>query len=894
MQARGPDGRTGLTGHMNRATAEGKQRHEGRHETQEGVAAPADKPPAVEPVPRDHTCSIGHARLYLEARSGGSWPVADLERPRIRGMPAEREHLVALATDPAVAVGAPGGGEKGVLEGALQVDHVPDRSRPTRRNPRRSVRWSRERVGCAPPGTTADAAGPAGAGGVCRRRTPASECGNRGRVPTLTRTSDEKGGPGAEPAGERDLAVPPPARGQPGGLVGVGRRRRSRRRGGATCRCCSSVGYAACHWCHVMAHESFEDEATAAYLNEHFVSIKVDREERPDVDAVYMEATTAMTGHGGWPMTCVLDHDGDPFFAGTYFPDQPRHGQPAFRQVLEALVGRVGDRRDDVRRVARQPREHLGQASGAGRRARSTERGARRRRWRRWRGSSTATAAASAAPRSSRRRWCWSSCSGTPRGPATPTRCRCRTRPSRRWRAAASTTSSAAASRATPSTRGWVVPHFEKMLYDNAQLLGVYARWWRRPAARPSGSPARPPTSCSASCAPTEGGFASALDADTRGRRGHVLRLDARRSSSRCSARTTAPGRRRLFEVTEAGTFEHGASTLQLLADPERPGARLADVRPRRLLAARATRTRPARDDKVVAAWNGLAIAGAVPRPGCCSSEPTYVDAAVAAARLLRRVHTVDGRAAPGLARRRSWAGTPACSRTTAASRTASSRCSARPGTRSGCERARILLDDALERVPGRRRRLLRHRRRRRGAGRPAAGPLRQRQPVGPVRDWCTRWSTYAALTGSGRHRDAAEEALRHGAHAGRAGAPVRRLVAGRRRGEPDGPARGRGRRRRPATRTATPWPGRAAARPGGRRGGRAADGRPRRRPVPLLAGRGAGRRPRRGVRLPRDGLRAAGHRRRPTSTALLRGDLSAGSTSRSRRRRSGRRTPRS
>ena len=98
-----------------------------------------------------------------------------------------------------------------------------------------------------------------------------------------------------------------------------------------------SVGYAACHWCHVMAHESFEDEATAAYLNEHFVSIKVDREERPDVDAVYMQATVAMTGHGGWPMTCVLDHDGSPFFAGTYFPDQPRHGQPSFRQLLEAI-----------------------------------------------------------------------------------------------------------------------------------------------------------------------------------------------------------------------------------------------------------------------------------------------------------------------------------------------------------------------------------------------------------------------------------------------------------------------------------------------------------------------------------------------------------------------------
>src|SRR5690554_2768859 len=95
-----------------------------------------------------------------------------------------------------------------------------------------------------------------------------------------------------------------------------------------------SVGYAACHWCHVMAHESFEDEATAAYLNEHFVPIKVDREERPDVDAIYMEAVQAMTGHGGWPMTAFLTPEGRPFYAGTYYPLQPRHGLPSFRQVL--------------------------------------------------------------------------------------------------------------------------------------------------------------------------------------------------------------------------------------------------------------------------------------------------------------------------------------------------------------------------------------------------------------------------------------------------------------------------------------------------------------------------------------------------------------------------------
>src|SRR4051794_27826508 len=120
-----------------------------------------------------------------------------------------------------------------------------------------------------------------------------------------------------------------------------------------------SIGYAACHWCHVMAHESFEDDATATQLNADFVCVKVDREERPDVDAVYMEATVAMTGHGGWPMTVVLDHDGSPFFTGTYFPDRPRGGQPALRQVLTAVAEAWRDRPDDVRRAATSVREHL-------------------------------------------------------------------------------------------------------------------------------------------------------------------------------------------------------------------------------------------------------------------------------------------------------------------------------------------------------------------------------------------------------------------------------------------------------------------------------------------------------------------------------------------------------
>ncbi len=109
-----------------------------------------------------------------------------------------------------------------------------------------------------------------------------------------------------------------------------------------------SVGYAACHWCHVMAHESFEDVDTAADMNAQFVCIKVDREERPDVDAVYMDATQALTGHGGWPMTCFLTPDGDPFSCGTYYPNTPRHGMPSFRQVLDAVAKAWAQRRGEL------------------------------------------------------------------------------------------------------------------------------------------------------------------------------------------------------------------------------------------------------------------------------------------------------------------------------------------------------------------------------------------------------------------------------------------------------------------------------------------------------------------------------------------------------------------
>ena len=242
-----------------------------------------------------------------------------------------------------------------------------------------------------------------------------------------------------------------------------------------------SVGYAACHWCHVMAHESFEDAATAALMNEHFVNVKVDREERPDVDAVYMDYVQAMTGHGGWPMTTFLDPGGRGVLR--------RHVLPADPAPRDALVHAAAHR--DRRHVGgAQGRGAAGRARGSPRRWPSGRRRPTRRRppdggrpGRRGApagaGRSTRPAAGSAAHPSSRRRWCSSGCSATTPAPAT-----------RRRSSMASRTFEAMARGGMYDQLGggfarysvdadWVVPHFEKMLYDNALLLRVYLHWWR-------------------------------------------------------------------------------------------------------------------------------------------------------------------------------------------------------------------------------------------------------------------------------------------------------------------------------------------------------------------------------------------------------------------------------
>jgi uncharacterized protein len=394
-----------------------------------------------------------------------------------------------------------------------------------------------------------------------------------------------------------------------------------------------SVGYAACHWCHVMAHESFEDPATADYLNEHFVPVKVDREERPDIDAIYMEATTAMTGHGGWPMTCVLTADGEPFFSGTYFPPEPRLGMPSFRQVLEALVAAWRDRRDEVSTVGAQVTNHLRRAA-----------------------QPTASAIEDVGGRAvaSLRRTFDERYAGFGAAPKFPPsmvlefllRRAARADDAEALRMAERTLEAMARGGMYDQIGGgfarysvderWDVPHFEKMLYDNALLLRVYLHWWRQ-----TGSPLAERVARATAdfllreLFTTHGGFASALDADSEGEEGtfYVWTPEALRAALGDDDGAYAAA---TFGVSGTGNFEHGTSTLRLDADPDDWG-RYRDV-VSRLMRMRDKRVRPARDDKVVASWNGLAIA-ALAEAGVLFEEPRYLDAAQSAGRLMVEVH---------------------------------------------------------------------------------------------------------------------------------------------------------------------------------------------------------------------------------------------------------------
>ncbi|HEX5191020.1 MAG TPA: thioredoxin domain-containing protein [Streptosporangiaceae bacterium] len=408
-----------------------------------------------------------------------------------------------------------------------------------------------------------------------------------------------------------------------------------------------SVGYSACHWCHVMAHESFEDEGTAALMNDLVVPIKVDREERPDVDSVYMTATQAMTGQGGWPMTVFLTPDREPFYCGTYYPREQ------FKQLVTAVARAWRENKDAVTGQAGKVAAAL--AGTAGQRPAGGPDGA---------GSDLAAlcdaVVGTLAKRYDAR---LGGFGGAPKFPPS-TVLEFLLRTSQRdaeTRQQARDALAMAAGTAGAMARGgmydqlgggfarysvdadWVVPHFEKMLYDNAQLARAYAHWWRRSGGDLARRVAQ--QTCDwmiADLRTTQGGFASALDADSDGQEGAFYVWTPAELAGVLGA-DDGTYAAELFGVTQAGTFEHGRSVLQLPAGPadEERYDRIRSA----LLAARSSRVWPGRDDKVVAAWNGLAIA-ALAEAGLLFGRPDYVEAASGAAELLAAVHMHAGRLA--------------------------------------------------------------------------------------------------------------------------------------------------------------------------------------------------------------------------------------------------------
>jgi uncharacterized protein YyaL (SSP411 family) len=412
-----------------------------------------------------------------------------------------------------------------------------------------------------------------------------------------------------------------------------------------------SIGYAACHWCHVMAHESFEHPDTAAFLNGHFINIKVDREERPDLDAIYMQATVGMTGHGGWPMSVWLTPDGVPFHAGTYFPPEPRHGMPSFRRVLEALAQAWHDQRDRILENAGRVLEVLQTdllASDA---------------------SETITVDPADVVRRleavfDRRNGGWGDAPKFPQPmlldyllrvlPQTPTGSA---------RDMLDTTLDRMADGGIHDLLGggfhryatdaqWLVPHFEKMLYDNAQLARVYLHAWQATGTERYRAVARGVLDyvIREMRHPT-GGFFSSQDADSEGVEGRffVWSADAFLSVAADDGDLAA----RAWDVSETGNWEgtnilHRLVPVHTLAEERRQPvedieARLASVR-QRLWESRETRVKPGLDDKVLTSWNGLMLA-AFAEAAWVWNDPAYLEVARAnGAFLLRTLRTSEGR----------------------------------------------------------------------------------------------------------------------------------------------------------------------------------------------------------------------------------------------------------
>ena len=414
-----------------------------------------------------------------------------------------------------------------------------------------------------------------------------------------------------------------------------------------------SVGYSTCHWCHVMERESFHDDRTAEYMNRHFVSVKVDREERPDVDSIYMDAVNAMTGRGGWPMTVFLTPEGSPFFAGTYFPDVDRHGMPSFTKVLEAIRHAWQHRRREVRTQAVELTRAIGVALPPAERLPEDGRVI----------AAYRVIAGQFDPE-------YGGLGGAPKFPQAPVLEFLTRIADSPWAPEAGAMLRATLTRMARGgirdhlgggfaryavDRIWLVPHFEKMLYDNADLARLYVR-----AGQITGDPLYHRVAAEtldyilADLTHPDGGFFAAEDADSEGVEGKFY-VFSHEEFHEVAGPDDGPPTADYFGVTPGGNFEganilHEALPATVVA--ERFGMSETEVDEAvarvkaRLLDRRSIRIRPGLDHKIITAWNGLALR-AMAVAGAVLGEPRYLDAARSnAGFVLGEMRRPDGRLA--------------------------------------------------------------------------------------------------------------------------------------------------------------------------------------------------------------------------------------------------------